>query len=305
MMIQGPDGTCEIVSGIISPVSSPLSTVKTVFSMAFAPANGSDRPPLAGQTVLITRPAGQAGLFASLLHDAGAATVLGPAIEILPPADWKNVDAAIDAIQKYRLIVFVSRNSVQHFMDRVIETNQLPAAQTARYAAIGSSTAAAVEAAGLPLTLMPKVAVGSSMAAAIIDFLNESSAGANSPARVLLLRASRGSDEIPTRLTAVGIHVDSVVAYRSVDASAFSVSVIEKIEASEIGWVTVTSSAIARATGRLLSEQVSPAALAKLKVASISPATSDAAQEAGLNVVAVAKTPGLGTLIDAIVAAKS
>ena len=304
MMIQGPNGTCEIVSGIISPVSFPLSTVKTVFSMAFAPDDGSGQPPLAGQTVLITRPAGQAGDFGRLLEIAGAVAVAAPAIEILPPADWESIDAAIDAVQQYQLIVFVSRNSVRQVVGRAIELGRLSEMQTARCAAIGSSTASAVRDAGLPLVVMPKVPVGSSMADAILDFLGDQPETSSSLPRVLLLRASRGSDEIPTRLHAAGIDVESVVAYRSVDVSAFPNSIIEKIERRSVDWVTVTSSAIARATGRLLRERLPPEALADLKVASISPATSDAARESGLKVAAEAKTPGLDSLIEAIVAAK-
>ena len=47
----------------------------------------SDRGPLAGIGVIVTRPARQAAGLASQLATLGAAPIVFPAIAILPPAD--------------------------------------------------------------------------------------------------------------------------------------------------------------------------------------------------------------------------
>ena len=50
---------------------------------------------LAGKTVLVTRPRSQADELRALLEAHGARVVIQPVIEILPPKDPANLDAAL------------------------------------------------------------------------------------------------------------------------------------------------------------------------------------------------------------------
>ena len=60
---------------------------------------------LAGQGVLVTRPARQAGPFAQKLAALGATPVIFPAIAILPPADPAALARAHAALERYDFAV--------------------------------------------------------------------------------------------------------------------------------------------------------------------------------------------------------
>jgi uroporphyrinogen III methyltransferase/synthase len=98
-----------------------------------------------------------------------------------------------------------------------------------------------------------------------------------------LLRASRGREVLAERLTAAGADVEQVVVYLSTDITQPTEEVAEALAAGRVDWITVTSSAIARALVALLGQE-----LGKTKLAAISPLTAGVLADAGYppNVVA-------------------
>ena len=86
------------------PNLSPERTQKIMNEQAFLPLAG----PLAGQTVLVTRPENQAHSLAGLLESQGATLLLQPVIEIREPDNWSLVDAAIERMGEFSWLVFVS-----------------------------------------------------------------------------------------------------------------------------------------------------------------------------------------------------
>ena len=62
---------------------------------------------LLGRNVLITRPRQPEDSLVELLEDQGAHVLQHPVIEILPPADWSEIDAAINEIQQFGWLTFV------------------------------------------------------------------------------------------------------------------------------------------------------------------------------------------------------
>ncbi|HEX4073198.1 MAG TPA: uroporphyrinogen-III C-methyltransferase, partial [Planctomycetaceae bacterium] len=57
-----------------------------------------EKRPLFGQRIGITRPSGQAGPVIERVLALGAEPVLLPTIQILPPSDWKPIDAALSRL---------------------------------------------------------------------------------------------------------------------------------------------------------------------------------------------------------------
>ena len=92
----------------------------------------------------------------------------------------------------------------------------------------------------------------------------------------MLIRASRGREVLAEQLTAAGGKVDQVVAYQSTNVTQADEEVDALLAAGEIGWTTVTSSAIARSLVGLFGED-----LRRTKLASISPLTSGVLRELG------------------------
>ena len=65
-------------------------------------------------TAVITRPAGQSEALAAQLAVAGIATLDFPLIEIAPADDVAPLHAALGALERYALVVFVSPNAVDY-----------------------------------------------------------------------------------------------------------------------------------------------------------------------------------------------
>ncbi len=99
-------------------------------------------------------------------------------------------------------------------------------------------------------------------------------------------------------LDRAGAQVDQIVVYSSVDVADADREVAEALAAGEIDWITITSSATARSLRRLYGD-----ALEGVSVASISPVTTDALRELGLDVTVQASPHSVPGLVEAILSA--
>src|ERR1700722_8733506 len=150
--------------------------------------------PLANRRILITRARDQASALATQLEAVGATPILIPPIELVPPASWCTLDAALASIRSFDWLIFTSANAVEAFITRA-RTLHLPP-HPKRIAAIGSATARAVAEAGLTVDLIAPQAIAESLAEA----LRPHAGGAS----MLLVRAAVARDVLPETLTAAG-----------------------------------------------------------------------------------------------------
>jgi uroporphyrinogen III methyltransferase/synthase len=244
---------------------------------------------LSGVTVLVPRAVRSDDALAGGLEELGAKVLAAPAIEIGPPADWSAVDRAIEQLSTYQWLVFSSANGVEAFFDRLLATGRdFRALAGARLAAIGPGTADALTRYHLCADLVPPEFRAESLAAALAPL----AAGR----RCLLIRASRGREVLADRLRAAGATVDQVVAYTSVDVPAADAETVQLLASGGIDWIVVTSSAIARSLARLYSTD-----LARAKLASLSPVTSETLVELGYRPTVEAKSYTFAGLTAAIV----
>jgi uroporphyrinogen III methyltransferase/synthase len=239
--------------------------------------------PLFGRCVLVTRPRHQAGDMVRQLKDLGATAVSFPLVEIRDPEDWAPVDAALARLADYQWLVFTSANGVHALIRRLTTIGQdLRALGHLRLAVIGPATGEALRTFHLTPDLMPS------------EFNSEGLAGALAAQvrgkKVLLARADRGVDVLREQLGAMAI-VDQVAVYSQVDSARESGHVaMGNVEWSEIDFVTLTSSNIARAFVQALNteakEQINDG---RVQLVTISPRTSAAVREMGLPVAAEAR----------------
>ena len=131
-------------------------------------------PPLAELTVLVTRPAPQAATLCEQITHHGGTAIAFPAVQI------EALSAAV-AIG-HDLIVFVSVNAVAHGV-HLIEKGP-----TARVAAIGKATAAALAQTSLPADIVPEAGFNSEALLAHPDLTLASGA------RVLIVRGAGGRE---------------------------------------------------------------------------------------------------------------
>ena len=251
------------------------------------------RRPLIGQTILVTRPYQQSYPMCRSLTELGAGCLIQPAIEIVPPQDWSPVDAALRAMDRYDWLVFSSTNGVCALLDRLcLKHGDLRRLGGIRLAAIGPNTAEALAKYHLSADILP----GAYRAEALAEKLAADAQGQ----RFLLVRASRGREILAENLSAASGEVDQVVVYQSRDVETPDAAVAEAMAADQIDWVTVTSSSIARSLIGLFGEQ-----LRRVRLASISPITSEVLREHGHEPTVEAKDYTTAGVIAAIVASVS
>ena len=239
--------------------------------------------PLFGRRIGITRPAGQAERAMARCLELGAEPVLLPTISILPPEDWRPVDAALARVSEFDWLVFTSVNGVQFLLDRLWQTGgDVRSLGHVQLAAIGEATAAALMERRLRADVVPE----SFRAEALAEALRPHVDGR----RVLWARASRGRDVLPQQLAAAGAVVEQVAVYQNVDATSLPAGAVQGLIEGHLDWIALSSPSIARSLHALLPA----AALARLgqttRLAAISPVTAAAAREVGLPVAVVAET---------------
>jgi uroporphyrinogen III methyltransferase / synthase len=256
-----------------------------------------EKRPLAGQRVLVTRPAHQAEALAAPLAELGAEILYQPAIKIRAVADSQPIEKVIDRLAEFDWLVFSSSNGVRHFFDKLLAPvgNALPGVPRRdtrflgkiKIAAIGPGTAEELARFHLNADVVPD----EFRAEALAESINREATGQ----RFLLIRASRGREILAEQLAAAGGIVEQVVVYESTDIEQPDAEIAAQMAAGKIEWTTVTSSAIARSLVRLFGES-----LRKTKLASISPITSGTLREAGLEPVVEAQEYTMAGVVNAL-----
>jgi uroporphyrinogen III methyltransferase/synthase len=231
---------------------------------------------LEGRTVVVTRPAAQAGPFVELLEAEGARVLRAPTIVIEPPESWQPLDRALDAIATFSWVVFTSVNGVA-MVDQRLRTRgeEWGVMSRARLAAIGPATAAALVERGLEVEVVPDDYRAEGLAARLRGLVGPGD-------RVLLPRAARTRDLLVTELARCGAEVTEVAAYTTRREAAGVSRLREALAAGAVDAVTFTSSSTARHFAELFTPEERRAWLGGVTVASIGPITAATAAEYGL-----------------------
>ena len=250
--------------------------------------------PLAGQHVLVTRPAGQAEGFRTLLEAAGATVTTAPTIRLIPPSDVGALRRAAARLADYDWIALTSVNAVHRLGEAASKADSMSALATGRFAAVGPTTADALRTLGVAECLVPPVYRGEALAEEIVAATDP---GSLSDARILLVQAERARPVLLKRLVASGARVDVAPAYAVEVNHDVRNALREFIELGRGDWLTFTASSAARAFVQLVGAQTGGAL-----VAAISPVTASTLSGLGLPVHVVAATHSMPGLVDALVA---
>jgi uroporphyrinogen III methyltransferase / synthase len=259
-----------------------------------------DRP-LAGRTVVVTRPKEQAASLAGPFEALGAEVLLVPTIRIEPRALDDEVAAVLSELATYRLVAFTSANAVRVFagyLARWSGDGGMPAGPVV--AAVGPATAAALEKHGLACHLVPDEYVAEGLADAL-----EGKDVAAAGARVLIPSARDARDVLPDTLRARGAVVDVLHIYDTVAAGELAVPAA-RVEAAD--YVTFTSASTAKRLAALLEAAAEDAGtplrerLAGARLCSIGPVTSEALRDLGLEVAVEAREYTAAGLVEAVAA---
>ena len=236
--------------------------------------------PLAGLTVAVTRARAQASGLVTRLRSLGAAVAEAPAIRIEP------IDGPAPDLDGYDLVCLTSPNGVELLFQRLLRAGRdARALGSARVAAIGPGTAAALREHGVVADIVPEQFT----AEGLLDAL------AGQPARhILIARAVEARDVLPDGLRERGGEVDVVALYETV---AEPLTEEQRAAALAADYVTFTSSSTVRFFFEALGE-APPAG----RLVSIGPITSGALRDRGLEPHVEASRHDIDGLVEALLA---
>jgi uroporphyrinogen-III synthase len=161
--------------------------------------------PLAGVTVLVTRPRAQSARFAALVAEAGGAPLLLPVLEI-EPIRLDAASCARLAPDAHDWTIYTSANAVLHSLQ------QLPRPVRSKIAAIGRATARTLEEQGLVVHAVPTSTSESEGLLALEPFTEPAGR------RILIVKGAGGRTLLLDELARRGAVVATAEVYRRVRA---------------------------------------------------------------------------------------
>jgi uroporphyrinogen-III synthase len=223
--------------------------------------------------VLVTRPAGQADRVVGALEAAGYR------VHAVPTVATQRLDFDRPDLAGYDWVVVTSAAAVDAMTDF---------SPGAKWAAVGHATARALRAVGVEPSLVPEESNGLALANALADVRGK---------RVLLVRASAASTDLPDRLRERGATVDEVAAYLTIEGPAAASEPLKAALAdTELAAIVFASGSAVRGFLALSGSTAWPAV-------TIGPRTTKVAAQLGFRVLAEAERQSAEALVAAVVRA--
>jgi uroporphyrinogen-III synthase len=240
--------------------------------------------PLAGRTIVVTRPEERSAHLVSALADRGATVLVAPAIELRPARSAALTAALRDlASGRFTWVLLTSPSTVAMLAERLASADDV----RAHVAAIGDGTAQAFNrwSDGRDVDLQPPRFTTASLARSF----------PRGEGRVLCARADIAPDGLEDALAAKGWTPTRVDAYRTVFPSTLPAQTRAALAAGDVDAITFTSASTVRGfIGAVGAVKGNP------KVVCIGPVTSREAREHGLTVHAVAEPHTTDGLVAAL-----
>jgi len=190
--------------------------------------------PLAGRTIVVTRPAEQADALAAMIADAGGRPLRFPVIELRDVEDERPFLAVVNRLDEFDFAVFISPNAVGRAMKRILQRRGLPPGL--RMVAVGAGSVRALAGFGVTGVIAPQ---GRYDSEALLE-LAELSAPRGK--RVVIFRGQGGRELLGETLSARGAQVEYAECYRRCRSDADPAPLLEAWHRNELHAVTATSS---------------------------------------------------------------
>lgn len=242
--------------------------------------------PLAGRTILITRPEERAGELSELLRSRGATPIEAPTIRLEPVPPGGPLDRAVSdaAGGRYAWVVFTSPKTVEVWFERAEAVGLGDGRPRAGVAAVGTGTAEGLGAHGVEPELIPRAFTTDALARSF----------PRGTGRVLLPRADIAPEGLEEALRAKGWTPVRVTAYRTETPRELSPEARQALREGRVDAIAFTSASTVEGFVLLAGVANGP------KVVCIGPITARAAREAGFRVHAVARPHTVEGLVAAL-----
>lgn len=256
--------------------------------------------PLFGERILVTR---EHSRGFERLEEMGAEIIEFPTIEIQPPADYKELDSAIERIDTYNWIVFTSANGVRYFLNRFFELDRdIRDLKGLKVCAIGSKTAGELKRYGIKVDLIPEEFHAEGLIEAFLE-RSETKESESKPLkglRILLPRAEIAREIFPEKIRELGGYIDTPVTYRAVRPDHHGKRLKRFLREGRITVATFTSAATFDNFLSIMGEEALEL-LTGVKIGVIGPVTAKAIEKKGLRVDIMPEKATIEALVDEII----
>lgn len=190
--------------------------------------------PLAGKTIVVTRPRDQAGELAGAIAAQGGEALLFPLLEIGPPADPAPLAATV--LADYAVAVFISPNAVAYSLPALLARQPWPAGLLP--AAVGQGTVKALAALGIAGCIAPTERFDSEALLALPELQSQRVDGK----RIAIFRGDGGRELLADTLRQRGAQVDCIACYRRSPPASGAEPLMAAWRAQRLDAITVSSS---------------------------------------------------------------
>lgn len=192
--------------------------------------------PLAGRSIVVTRPQAQAAPLAEAIAAAGGTPIVFPLLEISPAADPQPLAEAAARLAEYAMAAFVSPNAVEHALPALLAHSTWPAGLLP--AAVGQGTVKALAVRGVTGCIAPTERFDSEALLALPELAAERVAGR----RVAIFRGDGGRELLADTLRQRGATVDCITCYRRSGPSDGVAPLLTAWRLGRLDAITVSSS---------------------------------------------------------------
>ena len=192
--------------------------------------------PLAGRTIVVTRPLAQAGALASAIEEAAGRPLVFPLLEISPADDPRPLAEVALRLNDYALAIFISPNAVDHALPVILADRSWPA--PLRPAAVGQGTVRALAAHGIGNCIAPTERFDSEALLALPELDVSKVAGL----RIAIFRGDGGRELLADTLRERGALVDCITSYRRSGPATGCQPLMQAWRAGQLDALTVSSS---------------------------------------------------------------
>lgn len=196
----------------------------------------SQGKPLAGRTIVVTRPREQAAALAEAIAAAGGTPLLFPLLEISPAADPRPLAEAVARLPDYAIAVFISPNAVEYALPAILDRGTWPGGLLP--AAVGPGTVRALASLGIGGCIAPDKRFDSEALLALPELAAERVAGR----RIAIFRGDGGRELLAGALRERGAEVDCVTCYRRTGPSVSAVTLLDAWRSGNLDAFTLSSS---------------------------------------------------------------
>ncbi|MFK2824541.1 uroporphyrinogen-III synthase [Bacillus sp. B190/17] len=230
--------------------------------------------PLVDKHILVTRPRGQAGSFIDKIEAAGGMVHFVPLIAFRSFADRRERDR-LQQLCTYDWIILTSKNGVDFFFKRLEEMGAARTTIKARFAAIGTETAAVLKGYGFQADYIPKKFSAD-------QFAKEIKEGSFEAKKVLIPKGNLARTLIAEALRREGMIADEWIVYETYFPEEEKKHLVDLLQTEKTDVITFTSPSSVRHFMKAV-EEAGSHTIGQTVVACIGPVTKKEADHFGFH----------------------